>query len=74
MWLQEGFATYSELVFAERIKGYDTSLIYANYWLAATVKNKFPVVGPANVSYWDYRDGMFTARSSYSPYNQEYFK
>ncbi len=57
IWLQEGFATYSELVFAERIKGYDTSLIYANYWLAATVKNKFPVVGPANVSYWDYRDG-----------------
>jgi aminopeptidase N len=57
IWLQEGFATYSELVFAEKKKGYDTSLMYANYWLAATVKNKFPVVGPRDVSYWDYNDG-----------------
>jgi len=57
IWLQEGFATYSELVFAEEKKGYDASLMYANYWLAATVKNKFPVVGPKDVSYWDYKDG-----------------
>ena len=57
IWLQEGFATYSELVFAEKKKGYDTALIYANYWLAATVKNRFPLVGPADVSYWDYKDG-----------------
>jgi aminopeptidase N len=57
IWLQEGFATYSELIFAEKKKGYDTSLMYANYWLAATVKNKFPVVGPKDVSYWDYKDG-----------------
>ena len=46
IWLHEGFATYSEFVFAEKMKGYDTSLMYVNYWLAATVKNKFPVVGP----------------------------
>jgi hypothetical protein len=57
IWLQEGFATYSELVFAEKKKGYDSSLFYANYWLAATVNNKFPVVGPAGVSFWDYKDG-----------------
>jgi aminopeptidase N len=57
IWLQEGFATYSEMVFAEKMKGYDTCLMYANYWLASTVKNKFPVVGPKDVSYWDYRDG-----------------
>jgi aminopeptidase N len=57
IWLQEGFATYSELVFAEKKKGYDTSLMYANYWLASTVNNKFPVVGPKDVSYWDYKDG-----------------
>jgi hypothetical protein len=57
IWLQEGFATYSELVFAEKKKGYDTSLLYANYWLAATVKNKFPVVGPKDVNYWDYNHG-----------------
>ena len=57
VWLQEGFATYSELVYTEIKKGYDSSLMYANYWLAATVKNKLPLVGPKDVSYWDYRDG-----------------
>jgi aminopeptidase N len=57
IWLQEGFATYSEMIFTEKKKGYDTSLMYANYWLAATVKNKFPVVGPKDVNYWDYKDG-----------------
>jgi aminopeptidase N len=57
IWLQEGFATYSEMIFAEKKKGYDTSLMYANYWLAATVNNKIPVVGPRDVSYWDYKDG-----------------
>ncbi len=57
IWLQEGFATYSEMIFAEKMKGYDTSLMYASYWLAATVKNKFPLVGPRDVNYWDYRDG-----------------
>jgi aminopeptidase N len=57
IWLQEGFATYSELVFAEKMKGYDTSLMYANYWLASTINNKLPVVGPRDVSYWDYKDG-----------------
>jgi aminopeptidase N len=57
IWLQEGFATYSELVFAEKKKGYDTSLRYANFWLGSTINNKYPVVGPRDVNYWDYRDG-----------------
>jgi len=57
IWLQEGFATYSEMIFAENKKGYDTSLLYANYWLASSVNNKFPVVGPKDVNYWNYKDG-----------------
>ncbi len=57
IWLQEGFATYSEVVFAECKKGYEASLNYLFYWLASGIKNKYPVVGPPNVSYWDYRDG-----------------
>jgi aminopeptidase N len=56
IWLQEGFATYSEIVFAENKKGYDSSLVYAEGWLAGTISNKFPVVGPPDVSYWDYKD------------------
>jgi aminopeptidase N len=57
IWLQEGFATYSEAVYVESTKGYDTSLIYITAWFASTIKNKYPVVGPKDVSYWDYRDG-----------------
>jgi aminopeptidase N len=57
IWLQEGFATYSEAVYVESKKGYDTALIYINFWLASTIRNKYPVVGPKDVSYWDYRDG-----------------
>jgi aminopeptidase N len=56
IWLQEGFATYSEMIFAEHKKGYDSSLFYARHWLAGTINNKLPVVGPHDVSYWDNRD------------------
>jgi aminopeptidase N len=56
IWLQEGFATYSEMVFTEYIKGYENSLIYAEVWLAGMINNKRPLVGPSDVSYWDYED------------------
>ena len=56
IWLQEGFATYSEMLFAEHKMGYDNSLLYARYFIAGSIKNKLPVVGPANVSYWNSRD------------------
>lgn len=57
IWLQEGFATYSEIVFAENKKGYDSSLIYVEGWLAGMINNKLPVVGPPDVKFWDYKDG-----------------
>ena len=57
IWLQEGFATYSEMIFAENKMGYDSSLFYARLVLAGTINNKLPVVGPRDVSYWDYKDG-----------------
>ena len=56
IWLQEGFATYSEMIFAEHKKGYDSSLFYARHWLAGMINNKLPVIGPHDVSYWDNRD------------------
>jgi aminopeptidase N len=56
IWLQEGFATYSEMVFSEYKNGYDSSLLYAEYFLAPRINNKLPVVGPTEVSYWDYND------------------
>jgi aminopeptidase N len=56
IWLQEGFATYSEIVFAEHKLGYNASLLYAGYRLAGMVNNKLPVVGPHGVNYWDHKD------------------
>jgi aminopeptidase N len=56
IWLQEGFATYSEMIFAEKKLGYDASLFYAQYIMAPSINNKLPVVGPKDVSYWDYKD------------------
>jgi aminopeptidase N len=57
IWLQEGFATYAEVVYAESKKGYDASLDYIYYWIASGIRNKYPVVGPKDVNYWDYHDG-----------------
>ncbi len=56
IWLHEGFATYSEILFAESTLGYENSLLYARYYIAASIKNRFPVAGPAGVSYWNSGD------------------
>jgi len=56
IWLQEGFATYSEMIFAEHKKGYDSSLSYARHWLSGWINNKLPVIGPPDVSYWNSKD------------------
>lgn len=53
IWLQEGFATYSEILFAEYKLGYENSLLYARYNIAASIRNRYPVVGPAGVGYWN---------------------
>ena len=56
IWLQEGFATYAEMIFAEHKLGYSNSLLYARYYIAGRIKNKLPVVGPTDVSYWNNSD------------------
>lgn len=56
IWLHEGFATYSEMLFVEYTLGYENSLLYARYNIAASIKNRFPVVGPAGVSFWNDSD------------------
>jgi len=56
IWLQEGFATYSEMIFTEYKKGYDNSLLYASNRLACMINNKLPVAGPPDVSYWNSKD------------------
>jgi aminopeptidase N len=55
VWIHEGLATYSEALFIEENQGYDVYLNYLRYY-AMLIKNKRPVVGPHEVSYWDYKD------------------
>jgi aminopeptidase N len=56
VWLQEGFATYSEALFAEKTKGHDAYQNLLRFY-AFFIRNKQPVVGPAGVNYWNYKDG-----------------
>jgi aminopeptidase N len=56
IWLQEGFATYSEFLFIEHKLGYEKMLNYINWWTVPWINNKLPVVGPKDVSYWDHLD------------------
>jgi aminopeptidase N len=56
VWLQEGFATYSEAIYVEQTRDYNTYINYLNVY-SWFVKNKRPVIGPFNVNYWDYKDG-----------------
>lgn len=55
IWLHEGFATYSEALYVEEIKGYSAYLRYL-YGYSLLIKNKKPMVGPRDVKYWTYKD------------------
>lgn len=56
VWLQEGFTTYAEALYAERTNGYDAYLSLLQLY-SYFIKNKQPVVGPHDVNYWNYKDG-----------------
>lgn len=55
VWIHEGFATYSEALYVEHLKGYNSYLNYLSFY-AMLISNKRPVVGPHDVNYWDYKD------------------
>lgn len=55
VWLQEGFATYSEALFVEKTRGTSAYLRYLlTYRLF--IKNRRPVVGPRDARFFDYKD------------------
>ncbi|MEW6468081.1 MAG: M1 family metallopeptidase [Bacteroidota bacterium] len=56
VWLQEGFATYSEALYVEHIQGKNAYLDYL-YWQRMTIKNKRPLIGPMGRKYFSYKDG-----------------
>jgi aminopeptidase N len=54
-WLHEGFASYCEALYVEKMKGKQAYLNYM-YWQRLTIKNKRPVVRKRNIRYFDYHD------------------
>jgi aminopeptidase N len=55
IWLQEGFATYAELLFVEKSTGRKSTDYLLNNDFR-NVRNRRAVVGPADVCFWDYHD------------------
>ena len=55
VWLQEGFATFSEALFVESTQGKNAYLRYMLVY-RLFVANKYPVVGPLDRRYFDYRN------------------
>lgn len=56
IWLHEGFATYCEALYLEKLSGKDAYLKAISYF-SILVKNKRPIIGPYDVNYWNYKDG-----------------
>lgn len=55
VWIHEGFATYSEALYAEHVGGveaYDNKIFMDRLF----INNKRPVVGPEGFRHFDYRD------------------
>lgn len=55
VWLQEGFATYSEALYVENTQGKNAYLRYM-YYYRIFIENKYPIIGPENKRYFDYRN------------------
>jgi len=55
IFMHEGFATYSEALYVERMYGVTELQNYMNFY-GILVKNKNPIIGPRDVNFWDYND------------------
>ena len=56
VWLQEGFTTYGEALYLEKLYGYEAYSSHIGSY-RFFIKNKYPVVGPKGRRYFDYKDG-----------------
>ncbi len=56
VWLQEGFTTYGEALYLEKMYGYQAYNSHIGSY-RFFIKNKYPVVGPMGRRYFDYKDG-----------------
>ena len=55
MWIQEGFAVYSEALFIEHKLGYNVMIDFL-LKKREGIKNNLPIVGPVNENYWAFGD------------------
>ena len=55
VWLHEGFASYCEALYVEKLAGKEAYIKYM-YWQRMTIQNKRPVVRKQNIRYFDYHD------------------
>jgi len=55
MWIQEGFAVYSEALFIEHKLGNNVMIDFL-LKKREGIKNNFPIVGPVNENYWAFGD------------------
>ena len=55
MWIQEGFAVYSEALYIEYKLGYNVMIDFL-LKKREGIKNKLPIVGPVNENYWAFGD------------------
>ena len=55
MWIQEGFAVYSEALYIEYKLGYNVMIDFL-LKKREGIKNNLPIVGPVNENYWAFGD------------------
>ena len=55
MWIQEGFAVYSEALYIEHKLGYNVMIDFL-IKKREGIKNNLPIVGPVNENYWAFGD------------------
>lgn len=57
-WIQEGWCTYTEVVYAECMFGYEDAIKYVNGY-QEKVRNDKPIIGPTGVNKWPGGDQYF---------------
>lgn len=57
-WIHEGWCTYTEVVYAECMFGYDDAMKYVNGY-RSKVKNQTSIIGPPSVNHWPTGDQYF---------------
>jgi aminopeptidase N len=64
VWLQEGFATFSEYLYYKYSKDADARQMFMAYWIS--IRNKRPLVAPYNLRYFYYKDGDVYTKGAFA--------